>query len=288
MSLTTELSWLAVGFAYVVAGILVVILSKYVKDRFTSFNLDDELTKKDNPAVGVATAGYFIAVLIVFLGASVGPSPGGSPIWTEIGKELAVDLAYAIAGILALNLNRILIDRCILYKFSIRKEIIEDRNTGTGAVEAGCMIASALVIAGAIHGQGDIVTALVFCVAGLAILIVFGLFFQWITPYDIHHEIEADNVPAGVELGMMMVAIGVILLKATYADFYSWSENFTILGLYAIGGFITLIVVRKLVNVALLPGTTLEHEIVRDRNMNAALIQGAMTIGTAVSVFFMF
>lgn len=288
MSFLTELSWLAVGFTYVLIGVLVVVLSKFVKDWFTPYKLDEELTEKDNPAVGVATAGYFVAVLIVYLGAVVGPGTEEAPVWSELVSEMGVVLAYTCAGIVALNLTRIIIDRCILYKFSIRKEIIDDRNAGTGAVEAGCMIASALVIAGAIHGDGDIMTALAFFGAGLVALILFGLFFQWITPYDIHKEIEADNVPAGVELGMNMVAIGVLLLKATYADFHGWGENFAIFGLYAIAGFITLMVTRKMVDVVLLPGSTIQHEIVNDRNLNAALIEGAMAIGVATSIFLVF
>jgi len=288
MNIVTEVQWLSVSFIYVLLAILTILASKHVKNWLTPYKLDEELTGKDNPALGLATSGYYVAVLIVFLGATVGPSPAEVPPIGDLAITLGIDLAYAVAGILLLNSNRVIVDRLVLHSFSVHKEIIEDRNVGTGAVEAGCLIASVFSIAGAIHGEGDIVTAIVFYVLGLAVLLAFGWFYQLITSYDIHKEIEADNVPAGVAFGMNMVAIGVLLLKATYEDFYSWELNLSLLAFYAIGGFLALLILKKIVDVTLLPGTTIHHEIVNDRNLNAAFIEGSTSIGIAASVFLLF
>ena len=237
MSFQTEITWIGISIVYIVCAIGAVILSKYLKDFLTPYRLDEQLTDKDNPALGLATTGYFIGVMIIFLGATVGPSPydfpaeetsetaatettttetaSGTPEIPPLGDlaaELGIDLAWAIGGMLLLNLSCLIVDKLVLYRFSTRKEIIEDRNAGTGAVEAGCLIASALVIAGSIHGEGGLDTALVFFGLGQLVLVLFGVFYQFINSYDIHKEIEEDNVAAGVSLGLNMVAIGVAAL----------------------------------------------------------------------------
>ncbi|MDA7541204.1 DUF350 domain-containing protein [bacterium] len=288
MDLQTEITWLGISFGYIAVGFALVLLSKFLKDLLTPYRLDVELSHKDNVALGLAITGYFAGVLIIFLGAAVGPSPDEVPQLSVLGMELAQTLLYAVVGIVMLNFSSFLIDKMVLYKFSMRKEIIEDRNVGTGAVEAGCLVANGLVIAGAIHGDGDFATAVVFYLLGQVVLILFGLFYQWITSYDIHHEIEEDNVAAGVSLGFGMAAIGIILLKSTFGDFISWEHNLAMFGIYAGTGFVTLMIVRKIVDVAILPRTTLHHEIVEDRNLNAALLEGTLSVGGAAAILLIF
>ena len=288
MDLQTEITWLGISFGYIAVGFALVLLSKFLKDLLTPYRLDVELSHKDNVALGLAITGYFAGVLIIFLGAAVGPSPDEVPQVAVLGMELAQTLFYAVVGIVMLNFSSLLIDKMVLYKFSMRKEIIEDRNVGTGAVEAGCLVANGLVIAGAIHGDGDFATAVVFYLLGQVVLILFGLFYQWITSYDIHHEIEEDNVAAGVSLGFGMAAIGIILLKATFGDFISWEHNLAMFGIYAGAGFVALMLVRKVVDFAILPRTTLHHEIVEDRNLNAALLEGTLSVGGAAAILLIF
>lgn len=288
MDFQTEITWLGISFGYIAIGLALILMSKFLKDVLTPYRLDVELSQKDNVALGLAMTGYFAGVLIIFLGAAVGPSPDEVPPLADLGMEMGQCLAYAVVGILLLNLSSFLVDKLVLYKFSMRKEIIEDRNVGTGAVEAGCLIANGLVIAGAIHGEGDFVTAAVFYVLGQIVMVLFGLFYQWITAYDIHHEIEEDNAAAGVSLGMGMAAIGVILLKATFGDFISWEHNLIMFGLYSISGFVTLMLVRKIVDIALLPGAKLHHEIVKDRNLNAAFLEGTLSVGSAAAILLIF
>ncbi len=278
---------LALGLTYVILGLIVLILAKVFKDVLTPFAVNEELTKKDNHAVGLAVTGYFAGVTIIFLGASVGPEFGEELTSTEFVTTLGIDLLYALGGILALNVGRIVVDKLILFKFSTIKEIVQDQNVGTGAVEFGSYIATALVVAGAIHGEGGIVTALVFFGLGQLVLVIFGAFYQWITKYDIHQEIERDNVAAGVALGANMAAIGIILLKATSGHFVDWQTNLMDFGYYALAGFATLMVLRKLTDWVLLPGTTIAHEIANDQNLNAAWIEGVVAMGLASVIFFM-
>lgn len=279
---------IGVGFAYIVLGGIVLLVAKLLKDLMTPYSIDAELTAKDNPALGLALMGYFAGVIIIFLGSSVGEitadlDSGGALAWM-IGK----DALWALAGIIALNITRVVTDKLLLPQFSTTKEIIEDRNLGTGAVEAGSCLAIAFVVAGAINGTGGgWWSALTFFVLGQIVLILFGLFYQWMTKYDIHAEIEKDNVAAGVAFGMSIVAIGVIMFRATKGEFVDWATNLSDFGYYAVFGFVTLLILRKLTDGLLLPGATIYSEIAQDRNINAALIEGTVAVGVACMIVFM-
>lgn len=275
------------GVAYVILGIIVLIIAKIVKDLATPYRIDNELTKKDNPALGLALTGYFAGVIIVFIGAIVGPEVE-SLSTLQLFIMVSVDFLYALGGILALNIGAWVVDMLVLTRFATSKEIIEDRNVGTGAVECGCYISTALIAAGAVSGEGGSwLSAIVFFVLGQGVLVLFARFYQFITKYDIHAEIENDNVAAGAALGFSFIAIGIIVMKGTVGDFFSWRENITWFAIYVLLGFALLMILRKVTDTLFLPGTSISHEIAHDRNLNAAWIEGVVASGIAVMVFFL-
>lgn len=276
------------SLSYVVLGLVVLIVAKIVKDFLTPYNISEELTAKDNPALGLTLTGYFAGTIIIFLGAVVGLDPEEPLPFGDMAMELAIDFLYALGGIVALNLGRWIVDKMVLTQFSTVKEIIQDRNVGTAAVEAGAFVATALIVAGTINGEGGgPLTALAFFALGQVVLVLFCKFYQWITHYDIHEEIEKDNVAAGVALGCSMIAVGIVLLGATRGDFIGWTENLTRFGYFSVFGFALLLVLRKVTDHLLLPGTTIAHEIAKDRNVNAAWMEGIVSMGMATIILFM-
>ena len=48
-----------------------------------------------------------------------------------------------------------------------------------------------------------------------------------------------------------------------------------------------LAILRKVTDRLLLPGSTIAHEIATDRNINAAWIEGIVSMGIASIIFFM-
>jgi hypothetical protein len=91
------------------------------------------------------------------------------------------------------------VDRLVLYKFEIDKEIIEDQNVGAAAVVFGIYIAAALVIASATAGTGSggaevetidaLARSLAFFGLGMVVLVLFSLFYELTTSFSIHDEI---------------------------------------------------------------------------------------------------
>lgn len=278
---------LCLGLLYIILGIGILLISKLAFRLLSPYNVNKELIHSDNLAIGIMLAGYYAGVIIVFLGAVIGDSSSETSSLAAIMHELLVDAGYAVFGILALNLCRKVVDTAVLHKFSAVKEIIADKNVGTGAVEAGAMVAAALMIAGAVSGQGSFVTAVVFFVLGLLLLILFSRFHALMTPYDDHDEIERDNVAAGAYLGFSLIALGVIVLKATAGDFISWHYNLSSFFVYALIGFFGLAVLQKAILMLFLTGASLHDEISRDRNLNVAWISGVLSIGFAAIIFFL-
>ena len=269
------------GLSFIALYVFIFFLAKWMKGLLSSFNLDEQLTEKDNVAVAVSVSGYFIGITLIFAGALSGPSAD------SLGMDLLVVGAYALGGIVLLNLSRVVNDKLILYKFSLTKEIIEDQNPGTGVVEAAAYIASALIIAGSIHGEGGgIMTTLVFYAIGQACLVLFGLLYARLTPYSVHDEIEQDNLAAGLGFSGGLIAIAIILMRAVSGDFVSWGEDLVAVGIDVSIIFVYLIGVRLIFDRFVLRNSDLMTEISKDRNVGAGLLEMVVAICFSLVLFF--
>ncbi len=274
-----DILWEAAESASVVVMAFVMLLiAKQCLDILTPFKVDEQMTAKDNPAFGLSLVGYYLGVLIIICGASHGEYVEGMPLW----KQLAIDAGWAAGGIALLNFSRLMLDKAAFPKFSTRKEIIEDRNVGMGAIEFGTYIGSALVIAGAIHGDsGDIVSSLVFYGVGQLSLIVLVLIYEWITPYSFSAEIEKDNVAAGIAFSGSVIAVGILMLRGATVPFESYQVNLTSFAYYVAAALVLVVIGRWAIDLVLLPGRTLSQEIVEDQNVNAGYLEGGLLIGFA-------
>ena len=279
------------GLVYVGLGMVILVLAKFSRDLVTRHRLDQEVVEKSNLAVAVGLSGYFLGVVLVFLGAVYQPF---SPLVSDalgFNRVFAEDVLrvflFSLAGIVALNLASFVMDRLVLYKFSVRKEMVEDRNVGTGAVAFGMNVAIGLVIAGAISGEGGgPETSLAFFGMGLVVLIVFALFYDLTTPFSIHEEIEKDNAAVGIALGGNLIAMGIVILKAVFGDFPGWGEGITEFLTFAVLGFVLLYVLRLLIDKLLLPTAKISDELAERRNVGVAFVEGSVVIGSALILFF--
>lgn len=271
--------WLING-GYILLYVLIFFFAKWLKGLFSSYRLDEQLTEYDNDAVSVSVAGYFIGITAIFIGALSGPSVG---LW----EDYVSVTGYALAGILLLNLTRLLNDRLILYKFSVDKEIIRDQNAGTGVIEGAIYIATGLIIGGSVHGEGGgPLTALVFFLIGQLCLILFGLVYERMSPYSVHNEVEKDNVAAGFGFAGGLIAIGIIVMNAVSGAFNDWLTDLTALGLDILVIFVYLIGVRFIFDKFVLRNTNLNTEIVEDQNLGAGLLEMVVAICFSVVLLF--
>ena len=285
---------------YVGVGVVVLLLAKLAQDFLTPYRINEQLGRKSNTALGLSITGYFLGVIIVFVGVLYQPLTVIRDNQWQLTGDFWLDVLevflYAVAGILVLNAARILVDKLVLYKFETEKEIIEDQNTGSGAVEFAVYVAVGLVIAASIAGTGagvddttiaqSILRSVVFFALGMAVLILFALFYEWTTSFDIHAEIERDNAAVGIALAGNLVAIGLVTFKAVFGEFVGWTESLVAFATFAVIGFVLLYVIRIIVDFVLLPGTRVADELAVSRNNGVALIESGVVISAALILYF--
>ena len=280
---------LALAFTHVVVGVVVLVVAKLIRGLLSPYSIDQELTERDNPAFGLAVAGYYAATVIVYLGAAAGaplPLDEGT---TGVVRQLGFDVAWAFGGILALNASRWWMDRLLVSGTRNDQEIKNNRNAAAGVLECGAFIASGLVLAGAIRQPGGSVwtTIALFVLAQLALIAAARLYQLW-AGYRLSDEIRNGNIAAGAAFAMTLIAIALLMMKATSGEFVGWAWNLGFFAFDAITGFVMLIGLRWVTDLVLLPNARISDEIARDHNINAGLIEGVLAMGIAAIILFLF
>ncbi|KAA3662116.1 MAG: DUF350 domain-containing protein [Calditrichaeota bacterium] len=273
-----SLDQVVTGLIYLIATFLVFLLGKWIFNKFNSrFDLHFELLKKDNLALALAVTGYYLGLIFALGGVLDGPSRG----WLD---DLIDILFYGVIAIILLNLAGLINEKIILRKFSLEYEIIRDGNTGAGAIAGGNYLAAGLVVAGAIQGQGDLMTGVIFWLIGQVVLILVSRIYDLITPFDIHEHIEKDNVAVGVAFAGVLVAFGNIIRISIYGDFVSWQTNLSEFASFIVFGLIMLPIVRFITDKLLLPGEKLTDELVNQEkpNVGAGVIEAFSYIAASL------
>lgn len=263
---------------FIIVFFIFFFIGKVINDLLhREYKLNFELVEKDNAALALAVVGYYFGLVLAIGGTIAGPSVG----LVEDLYDLAI---YGILSIILLNISWFLCDKLILYKFRVSEELIRDHNQGTGVVSAGISVASGFIIYGAVSGEGgSIWTVLVFWALGQVLLILAGLVYERITPYNIHEEIEKDNVAAGVSFAGALVSVGIIIGLAGEGDFTAWSIDLPVYIGFAVLGLILLPIIRLLTDKVLLPTVKLSDEISAQEkpNVGAAYIEAFSYIAAA-------
>ena len=278
------------GLVYVGMGVVVLLIGKLVQDLLTPYKINHQLRTKDNIALGLSITGYYLGTVIVFLGAvyqDFSAIVDGLGFTTDYWWAVLEVFLTSLAGIAALNFARIVVDRLVLHRFRTAQKIIDDQNAGTGAVEAGVYVATALVIAGSVSGEGGgAETSLAFAALGLLVLVLYALFYEFTTSFNIHDEIEENNTAVGVALAGNLVAIGIVVFKAVFGNFVNWGEALAEFITFAALGFVLLLAMRLIVDLLLFPRVKVAHELAIDRNLGVALIEGAVVVSASLILFF--
>jgi len=261
---------------------LIFYLGKKAHDQIhRSYDLNDELVEKDNPALALSVAGYYAGLIFALGGCIVGPSHG-------LIADVFDILIYGFCSIVLINLSWFVCDKLILRHFHVIDELIRDQNQGTGAVSCGVSIASGLIIFGAISGEGgNIWTAITFWCIGQLMLVLAGWMYNFITPYSIHDEIEKDNVAAGVSFAGALVAMGIVVGLSAEGDFESWSHDLPRFIAISAIGLILLPIIRFLTDKVLFPTRKITDEIANQEipNVGVAYIEAFSYIAAAFIIY---
>ena len=245
-------------------------------------DLQAELFGRNNTALAVALAGYLLGVVFALGGALSGPSAG----WQADLVGIALSGLKAIALMLVASF---LCEKALLPHFDNTKEIVQDQNLGAAFVEAGLHLANGLIILSILPGQGPWWSGLAFWMLAQGVLLLAGLLYEWITPHDVHRELERDNAAVGLAFGGGLVGMGNIISLAAGGDFVGWQESLTFFAEDALFGLVMLFLIKKLSDVVLAGGVKLGAEQVEAApNVGAGLLEAVGYVGGSMLIVWVF
>lgn len=273
----------ATEVVFVIAAPLVLLaLARLVLQRVLHTSLRVALTDHDNPAMGLAVAGYLFGVIWTITVLFGTPGRG---LWQDV-----VDVAlYGGLGIVLLTVVSLV--SCRLFLGLHVREQLEAHNSAAAIVVGGAYVATSLTYSGALSGEGGgFWMLLLFFVLGQLALIAMTYVFRWLTGYDNVREIESGNLAAGIAQAGLLIAMGVIVGQAASGDFTTLEDSL-------VGFLISLLVVvvlypvRQLVVQCLILGAPirfrsilLDNEVAEDRNIAAGLLEASAYLSTALFV----
>ncbi|MEE2962393.1 MAG: DUF350 domain-containing protein [Myxococcota bacterium] len=265
---------------YLLTILMVFYIAKRIFDWLAPYDLNEQLTKADNKAVAVAFSGYLFAVGMILLSVLQSEEHGGDATSQALAylSDIGATVSWCLGGIALMHIARLVNDKIIFHHFCNVKELVEDRNLGTGAAECGSFIGSGLIVHAALSGESPlvvdgIVSTLLLFITGQLFFVLFAFIYQKVTRFDLHEEIEKDNAAAGISAGMNLVAIGVLL-----SGYIKFADSLPGLAVWFVIAVFLLLTSRYMVDKLILPSALLDEEIATDQNWGAALIEGSSAI----------
>lgn len=272
---------------YLIVSCSMLIFSKWLFMRFAKYNMYEEI-KKGNVTGIIPYLGFLLGVCAIQIGAFVGPSN------TLFRYEILSYIMYSLMGSFLMIFSGYVVEKAILHKFSNVDEIVRDRNIGTAAVHFGMYLASGLIISACVTGETivahgrcyGVISTLIYYVMGMIFLILFAKLYDMLTPYSLLGEIEADNVAVGVAFGGNLIAIGLILMRATIGDIGTWQQGLILYFIDLSAIILLLPSVRFLLDRLIVKEINITKEI-KHNNVAAGLGEAVVLIAFALLIFFM-
>ncbi len=265
---------------YLSISCIMLFLSKFMFDKFSIFQPEKEIKNCNYTAI-IAFCGYIIGMAFILVGAFVGPSS------KTFRLDLAMYVAYAIVGVILMTTSGFVTRKIMLNRFDNAKELLQDKNIGTAAVYFGFYVAHGLIIAACVNGDvGGILSSIFYYVLSVCFMFVFLRIYDLITPYSVHDELENDNYAVGIALAGNIIAIGIILMKATLGDVDGWKNSLITYFVDLSAILLMLPTVRYVLGNFIVKAIDINKEL-KNNNVAAGLIEFTCITCFALLVFFM-
>ena len=210
---------------YIVAVFLLWMTYKFIHDRLTHYNDDDQI-KANNEAAGLNRGGAYLGVGIAASGSLIGNDLN----YLEGIMWFIVDGLAAIAVFTAASFA---IDAVLLRRIRNATHI-EAGNKAVATVEAAAMISLGVITCASFSGGGQeplpgLGSAVLFSVLGVALLagtyLLFGFLYNLRHKCDVEREIESGNTAMAKEVSGFLLAMSVTLWFSISGDFTGWIND---------------------------------------------------------------
>lgn len=239
------------------------------------YDADHEVEEAANLAAALRQGGLYVGLAVGMLGALSG---GGRDFAGDL-LELSIDGACLLV---LLFVARAVTDRVVVHGVRIDAAIAQG-NVAVGIVEACVLVATGLVANGSFAGQGGgLASALVFFVLGQLALLLLALAYEFMTAFEVIREVREGNTAAGLMLGGMLVAFGLILEASISGPFVAWSADLSAFAVSAAAGLLLLLLLQWPIDRLFLPGMSLAVAI--EERKNTAAIAVAVSVKVALAL----
>lgn len=269
----------AVCNALVLFGI--IYLGRFCYKLSFKVNVEDEITNKRNPAMGVALAGFLI-------GLAIAASSGFTAQGTSINKALMV-AGIGVASIILMRFSLLINDKVILRKHDNLFEIVQHRNLGVAFIEAGGNIATGLMINGVMSGKADslsekILYGLLYFVIGQGCLIIAAQVYAPTCGLSLDSDLDHNNTAAGLSYGAFLASVGLIIQAAFDGISTDVPAEIATIIVFMGTGLVLLIGGKWLLDKVLVSSKSISSEIHDDENVGA----GALSAGGYICIAIIF
>lgn len=271
MDMTTLYDVALTPLAYIAVFGMLFLVAKWIKDLFTPYSLNKELAEHDNTPISLTMAGYYIAVALIFVSQLSGPSQG-------LKADLLAVSGYSLIGILMLNLSRWINDKAILRTFCNIQKLTQDKDIGVGVIQFAVYLSTGLIAAGSLGGQGTVLSFLVFFVLGQASLVLFSVVYSRVAPYHLYDELDNQNTAVAVAFSGTLVGTALLIKNGVSGDFSNWQTDLSQFAVSVVLGLVLLPLLLRLFDRLVVPGKSLNREMVNERSVASGLLVAAMSV----------
>ena len=249
-------------------------------------SLTDALATQDNFAVGIALAGAIVAVAVLMMGVVSGDA-GGTYV-----EEVSLMAGYGVLAMVLMWLTRKVFDHIALPGVSIHQEIMKG-NVAAGLVDAGNMVATAIIVRAAMTWvDGTTLTGLAMVVAAYVasqvILVLATLYRKKV--FEVRHggkrtlggEIADGNTALAVRFAGYRLGVGLAVTATSGVVIYDpalLSLSIAAWSMVAVVMFVAQSTLSIALRFVLLPGIDIGQEVGEQRNVAIGAMEAAIYIG---------
>ena len=275
----------AVYYAIDFVLVLVILAGlRLFSGALANVSLNEILAKQDNVAVGISMAGAVIGVAIMLMGV-VDSDAGATP-----GQELMLIVGYGVLGILLMWLTGKVFDHLSLPQISV-SDAIENGNVAAGIVDAGNLIATAIIVRALLSWvDGSTYLGLVAVLVGYVVsqCILYAATRYRVTVFArrhegrlLHQEIEGGNIALAVRFAGHRIGVGLAVTAASGIVVY-FSDTLAMSLLVWTGMAVGMFAAQTVISIAarhvLLPGINVGEEVGAQRNVAIGTFEAAIYI----------
>lgn len=269
-----------------------------------SYSVCTEILVKGNNALAVSLVGFLIGVLLIMISATTATDQGEKVTityystsgtdkswedWSQgewnykQGFNVLLGLIWASIGFVYVLIAKYLNDLLTIHVHE-KTEICIRHNLAVALLEASSFVSVGLIVAASISGRSgdfapDLLVSFVFFALGQTIYALAFKAFQYFAAcrsFDVEKLLNKGNVAAGLSIALHQVAVSYIVAAAIDIN----DAVPTVVVAAAIGWCI-IFITRYFVDLVLLPGRSLNEEIVEDHNYGAAMVVGGAELSVA-------